>query len=88
MADPVKRNKVGEADPETRRRMLREALRSGPPVKPVPKDEYRADTTPSAFDAARDLARRAKATDLAVDEPEEAKKRQRQIQAMRGSYPK
>jgi hypothetical protein len=87
MTDQVQRRKVGEADPETRRRMLNEALRSGPPVKKATAKPV-ADTSASAVDAARDLHRRGRQIDLAVDDPEETKRRQRQIEAMRGNFKK
>lgn len=83
MTDQVRRNKVGEADPETRRRMLNEALKSGPPVKNTASMPV-ADTSASVVSAARDLKRRGLQIDLAVDDPEETKRRQRQVEAMRG----
>lgn len=84
MAEPVKRNVVGEADPETRRRMLQEALRSGPPVKPTKPEKAPADTSASVFDAARDLARRQRQIELETTDPEEAARRKKMIEAMRG----
>lgn len=83
MPDQNGRNVVGEADPETRKRLLREALRGGPPVKTTPPPKKPADTSPSVFDAARDLGRRQRQVELEVEDPEEAKKRKRMIEAMR-----
>lgn len=74
MTEFVKRNKVGEADPATRRKMLELALRPGPPVKPAAPPAEQMGVSPNTMRLLRD---RGKQIDSAVEDPDEYARRMR-----------
>lgn len=75
----MKRHKVGEADPATRKRMLAEALRPGPPVKSAPRAASGGPSMPDDVDvslvnAYRKLKGRGRDTNRVVDSAEDVKR--------------
>lgn len=64
----AKRNSVGEADPETRRKRLAEALKPGPAVKtPVSSASTPDSTEATLVNAYQKLKGRGKQVDKTVD---------------------